>query len=363
MAGMPEKKASGARSGFFSRFVQEKRFRLILLNGLLVTGVFLAHMAFRYVMYDGELLPNTYYAKKGGFWGFSPWQYANKGLFIPLLGAGGIVAALAGFLANFRRLPRVLPCVAAVAVTGVLMPFIAGTDWMVGFRLMTPYLPAAAVVAAGGWMLLISRIKKTGPLVAVLFLAGITALLWFTQNGLRKSFYHDTVVRARGYQTGHREAATWIHSHARPGDSIALMDIGIIGYVCIDQTIIDITGLTDRHIAKAEGTFLNKNYDPGYIFDRKPRFMIFTLFARGQPYTIPKPGIQFQPWSGMEARLLEDPRFRQFYPRIRTLPSGEPVDWLDSFAAQIGAERMFEHGHPGLHCVQAVFCRRTEPVE
>ncbi len=36
------------------------------------------------------------------------------------------------------------------------------------------------------------------------------------------------------------------------------MDIGIIGYECIDQRILDITGLTDRYIAQSPGEFLDK---------------------------------------------------------------------------------------------------------
>lgn len=351
-----------SRRAFFAGIVQSKQVRLLLLNGILVTFVFFAHTAFRYLVYDGELLPNTYYAKQGGFWGISPRMYVYQGLAVPLLGVWGVAAALAGFMAGIRRFPKDMVCVVVMTVTGGLLPFMVGTDWMVGYRLMVPYIPAAAVMVAGGWILLLSRVKQAGPLSVSLILSVLVALLWVTQNASRESYYSQTRIRAEGYKTGHTALAEWIRSRARPGDCIALMDVGIIGYTCIDQNILDITGLTDRYIAKSEGAFLKKEYDPDYIFEKKPRFIVITLFARGKPYTIPAPGTQFLPWTGIEGRLIENPCFQESYVRQYSIQPGETVNWLDRFAAHIGAERAFEHGHPRMHCVQAVFCRQTDPV-
>ena len=47
--------------------------RALLLDGVVVTAVVLGHLVFRYLAYDGELLPNTYHAKADGFRGMAPW--------------------------------------------------------------------------------------------------------------------------------------------------------------------------------------------------------------------------------------------------------------------------------------------------
>jgi hypothetical protein len=44
---------------------------------------------------------------------------------------------------------------------------------------------------------------------------------------------------------------------ARPGDTIALMDTGLVGYRCIDRRILDIS-LTDRFIGRSPGEFMAK---------------------------------------------------------------------------------------------------------
>src|SRR5206468_2323313 len=93
-------------------------------DAAVVAGVFLAHLVFRLAVYDGEWLPNTYYAKHGGFWPVTPWKYVGEALTEPFLGPIGLLAAAAG-LALAR--PRSLWPVAAIFAAGFALPFLTGT--------------------------------------------------------------------------------------------------------------------------------------------------------------------------------------------------------------------------------------------
>ena len=73
--------------------------RQILPDVAIVSAVVAAHLAFRAIAYDGELLPNTYFAKIGGALNSAPPRlYVYHGLAIPFGGAIGVLAALAGIL-------------------------------------------------------------------------------------------------------------------------------------------------------------------------------------------------------------------------------------------------------------------------
>lgn len=331
----------------------------LALDAALVTGVFLLQVAFRRLAYDGEWLPNTYYAKAGGFWAISAWRYVADGILSPLGGVLGVAAALAG-LALGRTLPRrALPAV-AVAVVGAALPFVVGTDWMLGQRLLMPFIPLAAVVVAIGWWGLvawmIARPAWVGPALGL----AVVVLLWFVQSPARAAYLDDTSIRARGYHEGHEELARWLCREAtRPRDTVALMDIGIVGYRCIDRTILDITGLTDRFIAKSPGMFLDKRYDVRYILDRRPRVIVVVLWQPGNPDQ-PMRSFRLRPWTGVEARLLEGEEFRRWYRRASRPPTpGEP--WLDALANGIGAAKVFLHTHPHAYYLLAAFRRVDTP--
>jgi arabinofuranosyltransferase len=338
---------------------QSRVFRLQVGSALIVIGVFVFHLLFRLYFYDGEWLPNTYYAKAGGFWGTDPWTYVYKGLIVPVFGIIGIAISAIGFLYGRRRAPRRIVPLAAMAVCGASMPFLEGTDWMVGWRLAIQYLPLFAILVAAGWTLLFTAIPERKmwilPLIAVVGLG----VLWLNYGRTREEFFGYIEMRAYGYETGHASLANWLTAQPEPWRSVALMDIGIVGYVCADKGVLDLTGLTDRYIAKSEGGFLRKVYPTKYILDRKPEFIALTLSAPGTSYEPPAQGTVFGYWTSIEARLAEDPEFQKLYVNKRPTPNSS--NWLDNFACQIGAERIFEHGHPGCYFLLAVFKRKAQP--
>ena len=327
-----------------------------LLAGGLVVAVFGLQLGMRWLLYDGELLPNTYYAKAGGFWGTGAWDYVRQGALVPLFGVAGAALALIGWLAPGRARAALLP-LAATSVVGAGLPFITGTDWMIGWRFSAPYLPLLALTVTFGWV----RVTAIGGvrrdrLAASLLIA--IPLAWMAQAEVRRQLAEHVAVKAEGYRNGHAALAEWLlDGRIRPGDQIALMDIGIVSYRAIEQRIIDITGLTDRVIAKSPGEFLKKEYEPSYVLDQKPEFIVLAFVLASDPSAPPVPGAPLFPWSALEKRLADDPSFDTFYrrPSRRESPSNDPLVQL---ASRLGAERVFLHNDPEIHYLLAVFPRR-----
>ena len=336
-----------------------RHFCLQIWSALAVTGVIIAQEAFRLLSYDGEWLPNTYYAKLGGL-GSTAWQYVSDGLLSPVFGSFGLAVSLMGYCLARDRLSRNIFPFAVLTLTCSSLPFITGTDYMLGRRLAIPYLPFVAVLVAGGWIgMLLKTPRITLWMVVAVLAVGLTAL-WFMHDENRKGYHAVVTIRASGYHTGHTAMANWIETEAKKGDAVALMDIGIVGYLCFDQFILDLTGLTDRFIAKSSGGFLYKSYDPKYILDREPEFIVLTLTAPGRSYQVPPPDTSFGFWTPMERKLAQAPEFQRQYVRKRSelTPAS---NWLDSLAGSIGAEAIFEHAYPGRYYLLAVFRRNEEP--
>jgi len=251
---------------------------------------------------------------------------------------------------------RVALVVFGAAVGGASLPFITGTDWMPGWRLLVPYLPITACAVAIGWASGLARVlPRAGPAPAIAVVSASLVLGW-AQLPLQQEIQDVVTLRARGYETGHRALARWLRDEAaEPGDGVALMDIGIVGYLCVDQSILDLSGLTDRFIAKSEGAFLRKRYDPKHILEKKPRFVVLALTAGGWYYQPPPPGTQFQFWTRVERRLYKDEAFQARYRYRPAAPLDDSADWRDALARRLGAVRIFEHAHPGAYYLLAVF--------
>jgi len=339
--------------------LSNKAFRICLVNSLVVVTIFALHVLFRYMVYDGEWLPNTYYAKAGGFWAISAYTYISKGIISPFFGFLGIILSLSGlfFMQGEKSLYIPLGVISCIAC---LLPFITGTDWMPGERLVIPYLPFVASFVVSGWGLLLSKITGRRALINVSIVLAFLIFSWFNQNKTRQVLHNFTYLRARGYQTGHTALAKWLKEGvAKPGDTIALMDIGIIGYLCIDQFILDLTGLTDRFIAKSKGGFLHKTYDTQYILGRRPEFIVLVITAPGVYYRPPPANTPFTFWTKVEQRIYQDPEFQKQYIHHSSSPSIGHT-WLDKVARKIGAEKIFKHDYPRKYYLLTVFRRKAD---
>jgi len=325
--------------------------RGLYIDVMVVVAVFAAQLLFRHLAYDGELLPNTYYDKSGGLPG-SAWGYIRDGAAAPF--GGAVAASLAVMAACWLDRGRLrLMVVAAPAALGVLSPLLIGIDWMPGQRFVAPYLPLLSALVAVGWWRVLGRLRLSRPLAGVIAVA-LVALLWLAQAGWRTTLQDYVQLRAAGYRQGHLALARWLESQLRPGETVALMDIGIVGYELPDQDILDMSGLTDRTIAKSPGRFLDKRYDPAYVLDRKPRFLVLVFASKTEHPTAVPDSLDLQPGTPIDGRMYAAAGFRQHY-LGRTTEEGE--GWLDSVAATLGARRVFLHTLPDQYYFLAVYER------
>jgi hypothetical protein len=221
--------------------------------------------------------------------------------------------------------------------------------------MIVPFLPLLGVVLAVGWTRLL-RTATARPAAAQLLLAAIPpAGVW--QDASPREWRGHKRVRARGYEIGHAALARFLRDEAaKPGDTIALMDIGIVGYLCDRQTILDVTGLTDRHIGKSPGRFLQKEYDPAYVFGRRPEFLVLVLGALGDPERPIPGGTALRAATPMETKLWAHPELARSYRERAPRPAGG--SWVDGLAVQLGAWRIFEHRHPGSYYLLALYRRQ-----
>jgi hypothetical protein len=321
------------------------------IDAAIVVAAFSALVLFRMATYDGELLPNTYYAKAGGFRGTGALAYVAEGLLHPFLGLLGAFVGLAGAIALLRR-DRRLAVVPGLACVGALLIWVMGTDWMVGSRFLAPYLPAMAATVASGWAVILVRILRGRIALVALALAAVVSGALQLETG--RAIALETRARAEGYEIGHRSLARWMcNGRARRGDVIALMDIGIVGWLCTEQSILDISGLTDRFIAQSPGDFLRKDYDPDYVMRRRPRFVVLVLGAEGSAYEPLGEDTSFFLWTEAEKQLYERPGFQAAYRNRGPEPTRQ--DWEIPLAERIGASRIFEHRIPGRRYLLAAF--------
>lgn len=323
--------------------------RVLCTDGAIALGVIVAHTVFRAVTYH-DLLPNTYYAKAGGIaWKASGLDYLLAYCAWHLVWIVPILALLAPLVVPRPLRGRLMPALLTVAAGAAAVCF-GGADWMPAFRLCVVYLPACAALAALAAVVLITRLTcHRTALALVLAVPGVVLAEQWPRIHLYRNY---VLTRTRGYLRGHAALAEWLSRHCDRGQTVALMDIGLVGYRCIDLRILDITGLTDRTIAHSPGGFLDKQFDPSYVFDQQPRYIVIVLTNR--------PGsdirdLELTPWTRIEQRLLADPRFARRYRRHPPAYTQPPVDLLEHARRLTGATQVFQHDYPGRLYLLAVF--------
>src|SRR5262249_16766588 len=142
--------------------------------------------------------------------------------------------------------------------------------------------------------------------------------------------------------------------------AIAMTDIGKVGYSCPDRRILDITGLTDRFIARSPGRFLEKDFDPGYVVRQNPEYVVIRLIER--PDFEDRSRIIVAPYTAIDDRLYRDPAFvRAYRPGDTNLIGSESSE--RRLVGLLRAARLIPHWGPDGHGYLAVFRRRDASAE
>jgi arabinofuranosyltransferase len=208
-------------------------------QGALALGIALAGLAavaaFRLEMF-GTALPLSVSAK--------PSDLANGAGY---LGRGAILAlGIAGVVPAFVavRQSRSLRVPATMVLVHLASVLLAGGDWMPGFRLFAPALPAYAWLVGVGVSDLARRpaIGGRGALALAVVVCAIPAIDLAIEL---------PAVRAAGAarETVGQALAAELRARAH---RVALVDIGYLGYAS-DLAVVDLAGVTDPSIGHLEG--------------------------------------------------------------------------------------------------------------
>ncbi|MBN1425537.1 hypothetical protein JXA88_13365 [Candidatus Fermentibacteria bacterium] len=263
------------------------------------------HLVWRFFYY-GSFVPNTLGAKTGG--GLPQLVRGVEYLknFVNEYGKPALylIAALP-FLhwpldrARSHGLAIVLAFCAYVAA--------AGGDWIPHYRFLIPIMPLLMVALQDGVLSIRSLLPRSGRFgfVPSAVIWGFMGVIVFDIANQTHYLRLHTDMWADGYHHAHQRIGAWLRDNAQPEDTVALMDIGIIGYSS-NIRVVDITGLTDPHVAAAPGGWLKKSYSPDYLFDIDPEFFVLVSAA---DYPKEAFGSSFP----IDRAVFEDERFLQRY--------------------------------------------------
>jgi len=134
----------------------------------------------------------------------------------------------------------------------------------------------------------------------------------------------EPALEAGGYLTySYRDLGLWLQKNTPPESSVAVSDIGAIGYFS-ERRIIDMFGLIDTHLARVGGKQHHKT-DPDYVLARNPDYVVLvrTEGQSGGYLRLP------------DAALGRQPAFRSSYRLIREFPMPGAGEKLEVFEMKL----------------------------
>ncbi len=271
----------------------------------------LSQLIFR-IMYYGDWLPNTYYAKVGFSMDQMPRgvDYVLDFLWC-MLGMLGIaaIALWRGRMISFHDgtyLMIVLP------VFFLLYTVYVGGDSMPAFRFLVPVVPFICILAAISTRILINNRR--------MILFAVFALVVFNTYQLHFNWHiYGHILSDRVAEYG-RYAGLWMKDKLPEDTVIATNTAGSVAYYSELKTI-DMLGLTDKHIARrsvenmGQGSAGHEKGDGRYVLSREP-----DVIQLGSSLGSIKPMFR----SGVELFAIEE--FHQEYePEVVALPNGKDL--------------------------------------
>lgn len=298
-----------------------------MVAGVLFVVASAIYIFLKYLFY-GSIVPNTFYAKTG----YETSSRFTQGFFYFLLFVRDhpisslLFLVLVPFFFQYRK-SRFLFFI-FLGFSAYL--FCVGGDWLQGSRFFVPVLPVFYVLIAyglsqfvnGGMNQLgdhddekkIPRLmfdERRFPVMQLFAAFCVTAVLC-GQLYASKTTYTYAVEKTEGYKRAHIPLAIYLKNTLPQSATIALMDIGIVGFVT-NMRIVDLMGLTDSYIARSSGgeNFLKRVYPVGYIFSKHPDCIVLANAKEKGKLT----GSFLIP---MEEKIYASPDFKKNYWHAKT---------------------------------------------
>ena len=257
----------------------------ILALSLPFVIIFSIFLVWRYVTF-GDLVPNTFYAKTGG--GLKSYFLSTKYLFGGVFFIGGPFLLSVLFIPRIKFSPLVQYCLLLILVTFVFILY-SGGDWMAGYRFFIPVAPAFFLLAARGISALSAKLPsdfiatKNGAWKFAGFIVFLAICSAFAGRILIRG--QIPIDPAWSTRTGHSTpwdyiAGAWLRDHAANKTAVvATNEVGLIGYMNPSMRIIDLGGLSDKHIAQHFKH--GQRADADYVLDQKPDYIMLPASGEG----------------------------------------------------------------------------------
>ena len=244
----------------------DRRYRLRAVMSVLipVLTVLLLMTVFRILYYDA-ILPNTFYAKVGGFqWSRGLTYWVHHALQHPVLWSAIFVGTFLSFKDSRLRLLSV------VAVGYTLYVISVGGDFKPTSRFLIPVVPLAAVILAQ----LCHQKLRHYPILAIT----VVVVMLFS----RWNLYQDSLSWAQTRRMnllGRKAAGEWFARYTPEDTLMAMHSVGVVPYYA-KRPCIDMWGLNDKVIAQTpikpdpNALIGHQRSNPEYVFSRKPDIYI-----------------------------------------------------------------------------------------
>jgi hypothetical protein len=204
--------------------------------------------------YYGSPIPNTFWAKTAADLVVLEKLITGLAYFAVFFSESGFYLLIPLFLWPFFSGQLKGGNTIVIIISGFFTVYVlyTGGDWIPGFRFLLPVLPYYFVIAGNSlmkiWDVLASSLSQLSTLsrriVGLILLVAIIAPGFSGYLALRKS----VMERVEGYREAHSYIGTWLRERATPETTVALMDVGIIGFVS-DCYVFDFGGLVSREVA------------------------------------------------------------------------------------------------------------------
>ncbi|MDA8137909.1 MAG: hypothetical protein M0036_04575 [Desulfobacteraceae bacterium] len=299
-------------------FSIQKKSILLNKNLLLWISIFvlpgLIYFVLRY-LYFRQLLPNTFSAKTGSglkqlYDGFN---YVKEYFLSTPVYTSFSVFMIFIFFLNIKKEKPFFIYVASIIGCYTVYICTVGGDWMKFYRFLHPIIPLWALLFQEGCKEFIKRFivplkNKTvrklcfQTLLFLIFIALPVSSLYAYVQGV-----FTTKVEQAFWESAARRMGYWLRANGKPHSTIAMGDIGEIGYRT-NFKVIDMLGLVTPYISHLEGGYTTK--DPKqiaeYVMDRMPEYI---LFVTNEPTRNNMP----RPHHECSEQIVKTPEFSEKY--------------------------------------------------
>ncbi len=264
----------GIRSDFKAHL---KNLLTFIIPVVVIVG---GHELWRFSYY-GEWLSNTYYAKRPDF---DLFWHITRGIYhlIKFISFNGglFYYAPAIFFAFYYFKNRSARALSLIIGLYILFEIYASGDWMPYSRFMVPIVPLIMIAESIGILTILTMLKFKRLASAIV----ITLMIF---SAIENNFLFKMLPASDLFEFKGSEDTRWAKmgkflktiKDDHPDLKVASFAIGAVGYYS-DAYIIDMCGITDRHIAKdgvrLAGMAGHERADMQYVLDKEPDILLIS---------------------------------------------------------------------------------------